>query len=298
MLVYVDETGTNYKQENGWFKDSPYIIYAGILIPESKYFHIERVFYDIFKEKLEILDWENKELHASDLWNADPYKFRSYLEELIQFLGKMSVNVVFSIQQKNYEDTTNCNIEIKKVFSSFLQIVEYRLAQLNECGIIIADKSDDDKQNIFNDILYHKIKWRYNPGSKKDGNLIPTPKFKFENRSCLILDQLHFVDSKKSLFIQLIDQICFLLNRVLTYVYLEEFPVSFSQSRPKADESFVPISVETMRLFIERTNLSVSFFDESVQDLHFGELGGKCPDSWDGFIFVNRNFIKKFTPYK
>jgi len=67
-LIYVDESGINYKTENNLFKDSPYILYGGLCVDDKKYFHLERLFVDIIKEYFSISDWRQQEIHATDIW--------------------------------------------------------------------------------------------------------------------------------------------------------------------------------------------------------------------------------------
>ena len=49
QLIYTDESGINYSNTDGLFKDGPYIIYGGICVDEKKYFHLERLFIDLIK---------------------------------------------------------------------------------------------------------------------------------------------------------------------------------------------------------------------------------------------------------
>lgn len=54
-LIYVDESGINHKRDDkDSFLDGPFIVWGGLAVADSKYFHLERMFIELvnkyFKE--------------------------------------------------------------------------------------------------------------------------------------------------------------------------------------------------------------------------------------------------------
>ena len=264
LLVYSDESGINYDKKNGFFVDGAYAFWIGLLISEAKYFHLERMFYDLVLKEHGVKNWQEKEMHATDMWNAaknDPQKkeqLSNYFEELIQLVSKLSIPVVFGVQKKT--ETAKNKEELIQCRYAFLHALEYQLSSLNETGVLIVDKSDT--ADPMEGLVYDRTKWRYNPGDESTP-LFPS-KFIFESRSCFLLDQVHYVDSKKSLFVQLTDHVAFVLQRVFTYAYLRDFN---NGSMPAADLSKVPISKETFSFFLR--NATCAHFNKKIKDVSF-----------------------------
>ena len=141
LLAYIDESGTNYKKINDYFKDGPYAMWSCILVNEKKYFDIERMFQDLAKKILPV-GLNIKELHASEIWenrnknNDYDKKIRRYFEELAQLTGKLHIPILIGIQQKNPNLNKNCykkkKIELEKARYSLITLMEHKLADLNE----------------------------------------------------------------------------------------------------------------------------------------------------------------------
>lgn len=298
LLAYIDETGINYKKSKGFFGDGPYIIWCTILIPENKYFHIERMFCDLAKQCLRIKDWEKSELHANVIWNEAQAGQRNlkdvkeYFEELFQLISKLSLSIIVGIQQKkaNGASLPTQSKQIKLSMNACLTGLEHELSRLNETAILIADNSGTKADLALKEAVYQRTKWRYNPGNKKQTKKI-SKKFEFEYRSTTMLDQLHYTDSKSSLFIQLADHVSFIFNRIFTYAYLVYYP---AKRRPVADINKLPISLETFQLLLYKCQISSVFFEESASDYNISSLEHEYVPS-NG---LNANYIKFISPYK
>lgn len=301
ILTYIDESGINYLKENSFFKDGPYLLWSGILVPENKYFHTERMFYDLVSQFLGVKDWRKIELHAYNIWNQDGYfkniskeKIKDYFEELFQLLSKLSLKVVFGVYQKNPRiwGEKSKEVENTKAMCSFLQCLEHVIGRMGETSILISDSPGRSllKRTRYNDIkslLYEKTKWRFNPGDKKAGGF--KTKYNFESKYCFLLDQLHYVDSKESFFVQLSDHIGYVLNRVLTYSYLCCFP----DEKLKADIDKVPITAGTFNFFSR--NITVSHYDKKMRDIFILEFDKMEVREGD---YLNRDLIYSITPFQ
>ncbi|MBI3577516.1 DUF3800 domain-containing protein [Candidatus Gottesmanbacteria bacterium] len=288
LLVYIDESGISYeKNKKGYFVDGPYAIWSGVLINDSKYFHIERSFFDLVEKYIQ-KSLRKEEIHASVLWNHANKKttafiikerIKKYFEELFQLLAKFHVRVVFSVQQKNpglgKGEGTSMDEELERARYSFLHILEHELALLNETGILIADFEKDDapehgkelkdQLNKMKDLVLQRTLWRVKGNPKKMPRLLP--KFEFEYRSNFILDQLHYVDSKESPYIQLVDHICYVLRRALECIYLSNYA---NENRPICNPDIVPISESTFNFFVKASLCHFGFYNND--DVTFDSL--------------------------
>lgn len=322
LLVYIDESGISYKKNrNGYFIDGPYAIWGGVLINDEKYSHLERSFFEL-KEKYLPSRLRNSELHASVIWNyvnkrgiskRSKEKIKIYFEELFQLLAKLHVGVVFSIQQKNPRlgkgDSETIDKELERARFSFLHILEHELASLNQTGILIADLEGESEYgeggreqiNKMKTLVHERTLWRVQKEFTQNSDL--TPKFEFEYRSNFILDQLHYINSKESLFIQLVDHICYILRRSLECIYLKYYP---KEGRPLPNSDLVPISENTFNFFVQSSichfghynNDDVTFdslSEVNLVNIEFSRRSG-------GRLFVSSQDIlsskvKSFTPF-
>lgn len=305
LIAYIDESGTNYHLENdGFFKDGPYVLWAAILIPQTKYFHTERMFHTLVSKLLGVKNWQANELHATNIWartgifkNISEIKIRIYFEELFQLLSKLSLNVVIGIQQKNKKlrSTKSRKDQINHSIFSFLHGIEYKLSSLNEVAILIADSEVDEKTSPkftqLQTILFDRTKWRYNPGAPQSIKF--KSKFAFETMSCFLLDQILYTNSKNSFFVQLADHICFVLNRVLTYSYLQVF----KQQSHLPEKNKVPITPETFKFFCGRSNMSICDFDKSLKDVNLSD-SDMIVNKIDINSYIDQNWIRMISPFK
>ncbi len=85
--------------------------------------------------------------------------------------------------------------------------------------------------------------WRINP--KAPVKTLITSRYKFESQSCFLLDDIHYVHSKHSIFLQIFDVVIYTIMRVFTYSYLSAKPGII-----EADIKKVPITIDTFQFFI------------------------------------------------
>lgn len=273
LLAYIDESGINYKKENNYFKDGPFIVYCAMLIPDNKYFHLERLFCELAKKGIGIKNWKSIEAHATDIWARKGIfnyltqdKVKKYFEELFQLLTKLKIDIIISLNYKNAKSTSLKQQENEKKLCKFslLHGIEHRLSEQNETAIIIADQSDEISDEIMDNLLYERTYWRYNPGERKKN--IKYSKYFFETLSCFILDRVHYMDSKQSLFLQIIDHITFVLRRIFEYVYISNNP----ETNIKPELNKVPITSDTFCYMGNKIILTV--YDNKIKDVTFFNL--------------------------
>lgn len=278
LLCYIDESGINYQRNGQTFGDGPFIIWSGLMVPEGKYFHLERLFYDLAKKKLEIKNWENTELHATDIWlrrgdfaHLTEKRVSEYFEELAQLLGKLDIKIVIGIKKKStgLRSKASKDKENGKAIYSLLHGLERVLGTQKDTAVVIADESSSEANlSLLEQLYYERTSWRYNPGAKK--NFTIKSRFYFESLSCFLLDQVHHTKSERSLFVQLTDN--------MTYVIRKVFQHSFYHHNSSlgivADISKVPISTSTFRWLSQ--NIQYNYFSEAKNDVIMGMLEQVC----------------------
>lgn len=167
-LVYTDETGTNFSPQA-----SPFLLYGGLVVHESKVNILELQLQTMIAKFLKLGDVKKVELHTSEIFqiifrknfkckkqkpsdqknceklqkilkNVTVDDFISFTDELIQFLYKMDVPLLVAIINK--EDEVHKNHHINKEVSAlaysfkiFLNSLDRFLASKNEKGLLIAD---------------------------------------------------------------------------------------------------------------------------------------------------------------
>ncbi|EMJ87275.1 DUF3800 domain-containing protein [Leptospira meyeri] len=269
ILIYTDESGINFQFKENIFKDGPWLIHGGILINEKKYFHLERLFLEIIDEYFGITDWSKLEIHATEMWNKRGYfekfpqnKIFNFFEELIQILIKLEIEIPIGIQYKPFTiDEKEKNLIMIQSINSFFHLIERHLSKQSETGIIISDqKGTNTQKNIFESIFNERVSWRSNPNKKIEPSI--KLKYKYEARSCFILDNIHYVDSKSSIFNQIADIVLYIIMRVLTYQDLR------LTNYLKPDLSKVPISSDTFTYFFQKS-LSIATYQNSSKDIMF-----------------------------
>jgi len=167
-LIYTDETGTNFSPNV-----SPFLLYGGLVVHESKVNNLELQLQMMIAKFLKLDDIKKVELHTSEIFQIiftenfeckkrkrkdqksceDLQKilkdvtvddFISFTDELIQFLHKMDVPLIVSIVNKEDEIHTKhqLNKEVSALaysFKMFINMVDRFLASTNEKGLLIAD---------------------------------------------------------------------------------------------------------------------------------------------------------------
>ena len=167
-LIYTDETGTNFSPDV-----SPFLLYGGLVVHESKVNNLELQLQMMIAKFLQLDDIKKVELHTSEIFQIiftenfeckkrkpkdqksceDLQKilkdvtvddFISFTDELIQFLHKMDVPFIVSIVNKKDEMHTKHQLskEVSALaysFKMFINMVDRFLASTNEKGLLIAD---------------------------------------------------------------------------------------------------------------------------------------------------------------
>jgi hypothetical protein len=276
LLTYIDESGTNYKKEGAFWKDGPFLVWTGLFIDEKKYYHLERLFCDLLK-KIDVKNWEKVEAHGTDIWNRkgqfsnlSEQTVKNYFEELFQLLGKLDIQIVLTLEKKsaNQKSPIQQKEEKGRCINAFIHAIDHELSKINQTSVLIADGGGDEQ--MMDDIIFERTKWRYNPGARKTRKR-PT-KFQYESLSCFILDRIHYMDSSRSLFLQIVDQVSFVMQRVCTYAYLKNEP----NPPIVPDLSKVPVTTDTFNFATD--NIVISTYDQSKNDIYFynyrGYFGG------------------------
>ncbi|KQC14585.1 MAG: hypothetical protein APR63_13920 [Desulfuromonas sp. SDB] len=254
-----------------------------MIIYEEVYWNLERIFCDIIDKYFGIEHWLENEMHASDIWAQKGFfkdkskeDVKLFFNEFIQLLSKLDIPFILSIQPKIYtESTKEKNIAYAKCSYSLLQTIEFKLAQRHQTGILIVDDTQDCKNITIVDSLnldYQKeslsvsqtlfrqffalTSWR-SLKNYNDFNIIK-PKFIEESKSIYMLDRIHFLSSKDSLFLQMCDIVLFIIQRCLTNDYL------FRIDRSRIDPDKIPISKYSISTF--RSNLSLTYYDSDKND--------------------------------
>lgn len=294
ILIYTDESGINYGIQNNFFKDGPFIIRGGMCVDDSKYFHLERMFIQLIDSYFQIDDWLKQEIHATDIWNRKNFfskfsesEIREFFEELLQLICKLHTFCIFGIQLKSHDaDKEKMKHEIAKAVYSFLHGLEYFLAQEKETGLIIADitgsgdeVADETKhRTILDELLYQKMIWRINP--KTSIHPLISSKYRFESQTCFILDDIHYVQSRHSIFLQIIDVVVYAIKRVFTCLYL-----FVKKGIMKPDKQKVPITIDTFQFFVTN-NTWFAIFDDTINDVMFSPGQFLIP------VFYKENFME------
>lgn len=280
QLIYIDESGINYKVENGLFKDSPYVFYGGLCVDDRKYFHLERLFSDIIREFFSIDDWRKQEIHATDIWaktgmfnSFDKIKAKEFFAEVVQMIAKLNLATLIGFCEKSISEDQNIQLkEISYSVYAFLHNVEHYLSGVNDTGIIISDMPSSNNSRdipLMSKLFRERMEWRFGCNSEKTIK----SKYQYESRSCFVLDNIHYVDSKKSLFNQITDILLFLVMRAFYYEYLK---INHPQI---ADIEKVPLDMFNFNYFT-CNNVCFTNFNTEIEDVVFTE---------NDFLKITRN---------
>lgn len=244
ILIYHDESGINYKIQDCFYLDGPFLIMSAMFIFEDVYWNMERLFTQLIGTYFRIDDWLKTEVHATDIWHGDGIfsqvpirKRRAFFDEFLQLCGKFDLPCLFSFIPKHQGQTAKKkNLDMLRAVQCLLVNVEHRLATIHQTGVLICDSSSTSEGLKIVDILnldisnreltpaqallkqfYEMTSWR---STKKLPSLTIRPRYTTEHMSVYLIDRIHFLNSADSLFLQMCDIITFLVQRLLTYDYL------------------------------------------------------------------------------
>ncbi len=167
-LIYTDETGTNFGKNT-----SPFLLYGGLVVHESKVNNLELQLQMMIAKFLKLNDIKKIELHTSEIFqiiftesfrcnkrkpkdqkNCEELQiilkdvtvddFIDFTDELVQFLNKMDIPLLVAVINKkdNIHEKHPLSKEVSALaysFKIFINMLDRFLASKNEKGLLIAD---------------------------------------------------------------------------------------------------------------------------------------------------------------
>lgn len=244
ILIYLDESGTNYQSKNGLYVDGPFLIMGAMFIYEDVYWNMERLFTELIDTYFGIDNWLNSEVHATDIWfgntlsshlNID--KRRGFFDEFLQLCGKFGLPYMFSFNLKYQEQEIEVrNLDMLKAAQCLLLGIEHNLADIHQTGVLVCDSSSNSENLKIKDIINTDIKGKYfSPAqallkqfhemtswrsTKNKLSFSIQPKYPMESMSAYLIDRVHFLHSSDSLFLQMCDIMTFIAQRSCVHDYL------------------------------------------------------------------------------
>lgn len=245
ILIYLDESGTNYKIEDGLYVDGPFLIMGAMCVYEDVYWSMERLFCLLIEDYFGIDKWLEHETHATDIWagkglakNLEVDKRRKFFDEFLQLCGKFGLPYVFSFNLKyTKQNIEKRNLNMIRTAFCLLSSIEHNLAKMHQTGVLISDASTGSEQLEIKDIVsidiqkkclspaqailkqFHEMtSWRST--KLEPDSFTIKPKYRTEVMSAYLIDRVHFLPSNDSLFLQMCDTITFLIQRALVHDYL------------------------------------------------------------------------------
>jgi hypothetical protein len=285
ILIYLDESGTNYTVDKGLYKDGPFLIFGAICVNEDVYWSMERLFCELVGHYFSIDDWLNSEIHATDIWFGKSLssgmttdKRREFFDEFLQLCGKFELPYVYSFTPKRTGLTPRQrNFSMMTGAHCLLLSIEHKLAELHQTGVLICDSSTNSDSLKMKDTLEldidskqmssaqallrqfnHLTAWRT---TRKQAESDIKFKYRLEAMSAYLIDRIHFLHSDDSLFLQMCDILTFIVQRGMTYDYLKIV------DPPRAEQEMVPFTMHgfaTMKL-----KVFPCFFEETENDVLF-----------------------------
>lgn len=289
VLIYIDESGTNYRNYNGLFVDGPFIITGAMFVFEDVYWSMERLFCDLIDEYFGIDNWFENELHATNIWAGKGIdagitveKRREFFDQFLQLCGKFGLPYVFAMHLKEKSSTKfDKSKNMSRCVHSLLIAVEHKLADLHQSGVLVCDATQGcdkittrsvskltfgKKVLSSSEVLLREFSamtaWRSTKGCICD--FLVEPKYSMEAKSIYLLDRIHFVSSFDSLFIQMCDIITFIVQRCLVHDYLR-FCAPGS-----LDPEMVPVTRDGLCMQIGQ--MDVAHYNERIKDVIYGKI--------------------------
>jgi hypothetical protein len=245
ILIYLDESGTNYTIKDGLYVDGPFLIMGAMCIYEDVYWNMERLFIELIEKYFGIDNWLNNEIHATDIWAGKSLSSgmttderREFFDDFLQLCGKFGLPYVFSFNLKCIGgDIEKINRDMIIAAHCLLTNIEHKLAEFHQTGVLICDTSTKAENLKLRDIVNIDIKqkcltpaqallmqfhamtsWRST--TSEPIRSVIQPKYEFETKSAYLIDRVHFLHSDDSLFLQMCDIMTFIIQRALVYDYL------------------------------------------------------------------------------
>jgi len=242
FLIYTDESGTSFKKdEYGNFRDGPCLLYGGLAVEVGKLYMLESAFKALCNEILGIENIYEVEIKTGDIFygknrfeGLEFDKKEEFFREVLQLLAKFNVPMIAGLV---YKDSNIFNSQLEKVASAiyaFFSALDTFLLEKGKYGIVIADEFGDNKDikeirelldsknlvgkkggvklpHLLRRIFFEKLN-RFREYSFEP--IIPL-RYRFESQIYSVVDNIHYVNSKFSVFNQLADIVLFLFNTAL-----------------------------------------------------------------------------------
>lgn len=288
ILIYLDESGINYRIKDGFYLDGPFIIMGAMFIFEDVYWSMERLFTQLIDEYFGIEDWLQTEVHATDIWHGDTIfaklsidRRRTFFDEFLQLCGKFNLPYLFSYILKRHDQTTEKkNLDMLRAAQCLLVSIEHRLAAIHQTGVLVCDSSSASESLKTLDIkdidisnqdlspsqallkIFHEMTaWR---STRRLPSFTTQPKYVMEYMSAYLIDRVHFLSSSDSLFLQMCDVMTFLVQRLATHDYL------LVADNKRRDTNKVPIT--TSGLAMMRDQIFPSTYSHIMNDVVFSGI--------------------------
>lgn len=291
ILIYLDESGTNYKNKDGLYLDGPYLIFGAMCVYEDVYWSMERLFSDLIDRYFKIEDWLEHEVHATDIWAGDDLSHhldldgrREFFDEFLQLCGKLGLPYVFSYNLK-YKDQNIHEKNMNSIRTAYCLLtgIEHVLADMHQTGVLICDSSSGSEKLRTRDVaninikrinitpaqailrqFYEMTSWR----SARHSPVLFTipPKYQAEAQSTYLIDHIHFLPSNDSRFLQMCDIFTFLVQRSLVHDYL------LVAARNRIDQDKIPLSKDGLAMI--RHKIHPATYGHESGDV---EMGGTEP---------------------
>lgn len=314
ILIYLDESGTNYEIKDGLYGDGPFIIMGAMFIHEDVYWSMERLFTEIIDKYFDINNWLSNEVHATDIWfgnalssHLDIDQRRGFFDEFLQLCGKFGLPYVFSFNLKYPDqDIEKINLDLLKAAYCLFSGIEHKLANIHQTGVIICDSSGKAQNLRIKDIIKLDIKeqcltpaqailkqfhemtsWR---STKSKPTFTIQPKYQMEVMSAYLIDRVHFLHSDDSLFLQMCDIITFIVQRSLVHDYL----LAVDKGRMKSEK--VPITHAGWSMM--KDQIYPNFYGEETFDVIFSDITEEEEALLFDFTQISRFFPKIVEHYK
>jgi len=287
ILIYLDESGTNYKNKDGLYLDGPFLIFGAMFVYEDVYWSLERLFCQLIDKYFGIENWLNQEVHATDIWagiglssGLKPNERREFFDQFLQLCGKLGLHYVFSFNLKhgNRNTIVDKNLDLIRAADSLLTGIEHNLAEIHQTGVLVCDATTGSENLKTKDIanidinqkslssaeallkeFYAMTSWRSTKGECSAFTF--PPKYQMEAMSVYLIDRVHFLPSNDSLFLQMCDILTFVMQRSLVHDYL----LCVAKDRMIPDK--VPITKGGLSMM--KSKIHPATYSDEANDVYF-----------------------------
>lgn len=319
-LIYTDETGTNFSPNV-----SPFLLYGGLVVHESKVNNLELQLQMMIARFLKLDDIKKVELHTSEIFqiifienfeckkrkskdqkNCESLQeilkevtvddFIAFTDELIQFLNKMDVPLMVSVINKEDEIHKKHHVDketsaLAYGFKMFINMLDRFLASKNEKGLLIADDfSNQIPSKIRSLPLYERIADE-NIGKQKElvflRVLYESLDWKSNSYNFTCIAPMKYEFESKNMF--LIDNINYTNSKDSVLNQVSDFILYILRKVLESKESETPY--ESVKQLVNSIKSSV-LFSEEKNKIMTGMLNGEI-DVIFGRSFYDKDMRKR-----